>query len=202
MLLLDTNGKGIFMARKILVLFSILAALISLSIATPTFAASAPKPLSGSLEHAIASDTGPIDIMTLEKTCAVIGVELKGAQHAVTCRQPRSSAQSGVAPLISRDNSCEPEYDQMVIRNTMGGQPALVCFKDRGYAGVQIYHVNEVDDVIPLNTNGWSEWFRWYNGGPGSYYSLYAGDTAKFGTGVTNVEVTQVCIGTANWPNC
>lgn len=194
------------MVRKLLVLLSILASLLSLGAAMPAFAATSPHASSNSLQSAIASDTAPVDFSSWEKTCAVILVHLHGAKHTVTCQQPRSGAQGRMTPLISRDNACLPKNVDMVIRNTQAGQPALVCFGDQGYMGVAIYHVNEVDNVSNNRCEtpcaGFSEWFRWYNGGPGSYYSLYAGDKATFGSGVTSVEVTQICIGSANWPNC
>ncbi len=93
----------------------------------------------------------------------------------------------------------------MIIWNTQAGSGAVLCFTGAGYMGVSIYHVNEVQDVVPQQPTslfGVSEWFKWYNGGPGYYQSLLPGYSHDFGGGVTSVYVTQLCIGDASWPDC
>jgi hypothetical protein len=72
--------------------------------------------------------------------------------------------------------------------------------------GVQILHVTEVDDVIPNGTNpsygGEGEWFRYYANPTGAFQALVAGRSIVLGSGVTNITVTQLCIGNVNWNNC
>ena len=180
------------MIRKSLVLFSILAVFISLFTATPTFAASNSKP-------------SPLDFTSISKSCAVVSVHLDGKNHTVSCRKTRPSGIQGhFIPLIGRDDYCDTTMDNMIIWNTQAGNGTILCFWGVGYTGVGILHVNEIDDIVPSNTeyyNAYGEWFRSYPGG--TYTGLIPGRSKIFATsGVTNILVTQLCIGSSNYTYC
>lgn len=172
------------MLRKILVLLSSLSVLIALFTATPALAASNLSP-------------SPVDFTSLSKNCAVIGIHLDGANHTISCRHAK------ISPMIGRDNSCDSTVDNMVIFNTSAGNDTILCFWGAGYMAVNILHVNEVDDVAPTNTqqyNAYGEWFRWYQ--PGTFAALIPGRSKVFASGVTNITVTQLCIGSSDYTYC
>lgn len=167
------------MLRRTLALLGFLAlAFTILATSGNAFAATPPNPSS-------------IDIAALSKTCAIISIHMDGAQSTVSCRRARAT--HGIVPLLGRDNSCN-NNDVFVIKNYSSS--GTLCFNGSGYLGVAIYQVNSVKDT---GTAG--AWFRWYQGA-GHYQSLSGGQQYNFGSGTTNVEVTQLCYGNTNYPNC
>ncbi len=72
------------------------------------------------------------------------------------------------------------------------------CFGGTGYGlpGGPYFQVN----TVAANDN---LWIRWYQGGPGHFCSLPAGDAKGWGSGQTNVEITQLDLGTlGGYPHC
>ena len=155
------------MSRKIFVLPSLLALLFTL-IATQSAAMAA------------TSSSNPVDLSVMQKTCAVLLVHLNGSNHTISCLHKTLSRST---PYIGRDNNCDGMIDSVDIENY--NYSRIVCFTGNGYIGVQIYQVNEVDNLQDFVIE-----FLWYQpktcskiGNYGAYY---------FGGGYTNKEVTQI----------
>lgn len=169
------------MFRKALVILGSLALLlVSLSASGTAFAAS-------SSDAAISN----VDLAVLQKVCSVVDVHLDGPRHTITCQRLR---EKGVQPLLYRDDSCNSNIDNLVLYNY--GYTGVLCFAGTGYLGVNIYDVNEVDDVGSLGA-----WFLYY---PGHIFqSLLSGGSKYFGSGsATGIEVTQLCFGSSNPSHC
>jgi hypothetical protein len=182
------------MFRKALALFSIVTLSFVVFSFQPAFAATSSP-----------ANNSPVDFSSLGKTCAVIEVHVSGTNHTVNCRVSRAS---GLVVNIGRDDSCDTTVDQITIYNTAAGNNTILCFGGDGYMGVDILHINEIDDnVLPAcppaqvcQSQSEGIWFRWYQ--PGTYTALVPGHSKVFGSGVTSIEITQLCIGDVNFPSC
>lgn len=159
--------KGNHCVSKTFVLPSLLALLLTL-IATQSAAMAA------------TSSSKPVDLSVMQKTCAVLLVRLNGPNHTISCLHKTFSRRT---PDINRDYNCDSSTDTVDIANY--NYTKTVCFQGNGYIGVQIYQVNEVDNLQDFVIE-----FLWYQPKTCSKIGNYGAH--YFGGGTTNKEVTQI----------
>jgi len=169
--------------RKILFLFGVIVLLISAFAFT-----------SGSVHAARnsvqATSPSTVDFATIQKNCAIVNVHLNGLQHTIMC------AKVHVSPSNLYRSVCP--YAKIILWNY--NDSAELCFDGSGYIGVKIYQVNTVFNRVSFS----SSWMRYYHPA-GVTCTLRAGafgGTKAFGSGNTNVTVTQLDWGDSNGGNC
>ena len=157
---------------------------------------------SGGQAHAATLQPSPqttrssfVDFTALQKTCQGMLVHLNGAEHTISCLTSSTKAARGGSPHLNRDWSCTTLNSVFTIWNYNYSQ--FLCFEGSGYLGVAIYQVNEVD-----NTIGSPMWFRWYQNGVGNFRVVAVNRKVTFGSGTTNVEITQLCVGSTQGGHC
>jgi hypothetical protein len=145
----------------------------------------------------------------MQKTCAVIHIQLNGTQNTLTCLKSRggltasnSIHNASVSPYLTHVGCNIQGVNVVVWSNEFNYPGTETCFSGIGYTGVHITNVNTVYD-----TGGYSMWLRYYgyNGGGGTFCTLYSAGMAFFGGGDvhTNVLVTQLAFGDgANGGSC
>jgi hypothetical protein len=149
---------------------------------------------------AFAASPSTVNFAPLQKTCAILQVHLNGIHYTTTCLRPRSTTNPNakISPDLGRSD-CSSIFQNIKIWNY--NYTGELCFDGGGYLGVQIYQVNDVynvsADVIPLQE---SMWIRYYQ--PGTYCTIQPGYDKDFGSGYTNIEVTQLDWGASNGGNC
>lgn len=151
--------------------------------------------LSSSSAFATSITSLPVDFSALQKTCAVVHVQLNGLQHTITCSKMRSSnSKLGYSPDLSRVDC--GFADVLDVHNY--NYSAELCFGGAGYLGVQIYQVDEVDNLGDPAFD--SAWLRYYNTS-GHFCTIGWRGYALFSTN-SPVYVTQLDLGSTNGSNC
>jgi hypothetical protein len=177
--MLHEKGKG--MSHLKFALLSLLVGFFSLSV------------LSGFASPANMNSSPP-NVDVLQQSCAVLEIHLSGSQYSTNClhthlqSSPPPAVYSGIAPNTASDPNCN-EMDTAQVWHNADTQ--LLCFVGTGYFGTTITQVNQVLMYPPVLFG----WIRWYRGGPGNYCTIVVQGSAGYaywGSGITNVEVTQL----------
>ncbi len=135
-----------------------------------------------------AAPSSSVDFAALQKKCAVIEVHLNGSQYTIACSQIRSSSthpNTGQGSCLLSD---------LTVKNY--NYTGKLCFIGKGYLGVQIYSVDEVDNPIGIV----SDWIHYYNPSANTC-TIQGNQYAYFGTGAP-VYLTQIDLNASSGPNC
>jgi len=182
--------------RRVFVVLSALAVLVPLFAMSGTvFAVSRSTSMAASHStSAVNFDvpfTAPVDFGAVQKICPHVSIHLKGVQHTLICNKAQ-----GVPPNLYR-SPCT-SFENIFISNYNGN--GVLCFSGSGYLGVTIYQVNEVYNIVGQGV-ALTMWMRYYHPS-GVTCTILAYNDKYFGSGNTNVTVTQLDWGGHNGPNC
>lgn len=138
-----------------------------------------------------ATNSSTVDFAAMQKKCTVIEIHLNGGQHTITCLRTSKVHKD------LREIACGQGITNITVwYSDYAGQ---ACYTGFGYLGVHFTRVNEVDN--DTQSGPYEMWMRYYNPN-GVTCTIPAYQYKLFGSGLTNVEVTQLDYGTSNGPTC